>query len=165
MIVDIKAYVCEIILSAISEKEYDKEALITGIDSYISDNGFMELNASFNDDVIRKVITNNLASRLSGTPTDIVLFFSNYELIKRIKILDNKALKYASEVSRNNDVNYEEICELDKQLEKYICEVNGNPGLYGMLRERITEIILNLDFAKKTSPYMSQRLKNMETIT
>ncbi len=96
---DIIKYVEDTVFSAVGDADYDREKITNGIKAYVEDNGFLNLNGAFNDDIIKKLISNNLASHLSGQTTESVLFFSNYRLIERIRILNNKTLILAKEMT------------------------------------------------------------------
>ena len=158
---DIKEVVRERVLSAVGDYDTDMDKLIDGIDEYIADNGFCGLAGKFDDAVIREVIYNNLASRLAGPKKEIFLFFSNYKLIENIRVINNRTLKLAKDSQHSErGAELSTIQEIERDFENCMQEVYQIEGLQDILRLQISEIILNIDYAKKASPYLSRRLRD-----
>lgn len=160
---NIKQFVEEMILSSVSRVDFDMPQLANGIDAYIEDNGFHALEDRFEDTVIKNVISNNLAVLLSRPAEEIVLYFSNYGLIERIRLINNRSLKLANEKRHGKDIeNSDSVDELEAELENCLREVYRIKGLQNILQTQISEIILNLDYANNSSSGLSQRLSNLE---
>lgn len=159
---DIREYIHVTILSHIGENRFNRTKLEKGIDTYIADNGFCKLEAAFSDKVIENVIKNNLGYLLSGSQETTILFFSNYENIEKIRLLNNESLEMAKRAEETNfQIESERVSELEDRFEKLLKEIYCEEGLSNMLKTQISEIILNLDYAKKISPYYSKKMRDM----
>ncbi len=155
----------KMVLSSIGDVDFDEEKLTAGVDAYTEDNGFTALDDSFSEEIISKVVSNNLAERLSRPAGEIVLFFSNYRLIEQIRIINNKSLKLARErIHGDGNENEESIADLGEEFEDCLREVYKTDGLEQMLQVQISDIILNLDYAKKPSEALSRRARDAEVI-
>lgn len=159
----IKELIYEMVLSAVGDISCDYDQITTGIDEYIEDNGFDRLNDSFSSSVIESVIKTNLADKLSMPPESIALYFSNYRLIEKIRVLNNQSLALAKAVTHGeNPAESFKIEELEKAFDEYTREVYAKENLKKMLDSQISEIILNLDYAKAKSSVYSRRLRDLE---
>ena len=163
---DIIKYVQDIVLNAVEACDYDDASLLAGIETYIKANGFARLSGQFSDEVIRKTVSSNLNSVMPAKPEEVVLYFSNYELIERVRLLNNQSLKLARQkLDGKEAVRSVELNSLEEKLDEYSRQINGTDGLYEFLKPQISEIVLNIDYAKDKSPYVGQRLAagNMKT--
>lgn len=160
---NVKELIYEMVLSAVEDKTFDYEQITAGIDEYIKDNGFDRLNDSFSSSVIESVIRTNLANILSMSPESIALYFSNYRLIEKVRVLNNQSLALAKAVAHGERPSESfKIEELEKTFDEYIKEVYAKENLKKILDSQIAEIIINLDYAKKKSSVYSRRLRDSE---
>ena len=156
---DINKYVQDVILHAVEACAYDKASLLAGIDAYIKANGFAQLSGQFSDEVIKKTASSILNSVMPAKPEEVVLYFSNYELIERVRLLNNQSLKLARQkLDGKEAVNTTELNRIEEKLDEYMRQINGIDGLYEFLNLQISEIVLNMDYAKGRAPYAGQRL-------
>jgi hypothetical protein len=161
---NIEEYVRSSVIPVIRGSNYDLDALNGGIVAYTHYNGFYDLDSRFSENVIQRVIQNNLASVLTMQPKDIVLFFSNYSLIESVKLVNNRSLALADSVRTGKQVLSDDIRKVEKEFEKYMLEVCKISGLREFLGEQISEIILNIDYAKGVSHQFSQRLSSISGV-
>ena len=156
---DIKNYVREAVFSLIGDTACDPDRVIAGIDAYTDDNGFAAMAGDFDDTVIRQVVRMDLEGHRFGTGKEAALYFSNYRLIEKVRILSNKALKL-SLVKEAADPHI--LVELERELEECLREVGLEDGLYDMLEMQFSEIVLNLDHVRKGTDSVSQRKRDAE---
>ena len=162
---DAKELVRKLVLSSVGNTDCDMEKLTDGIDAYTEDNGFQLLDGSFDEDTIQRVVSNNLADRVSRPAGQIVLYFLNYRLIEQMRLINNKSLKIAKErIHSDGNGDEESIADIERQFEGCLREVYKTEGLQQMLQIQISEIILNLDFAKNPSKALSRRARDAEVI-
>ena len=152
----------ENVISAISKCDYDPDAIGRGVAAYAYDNGFYELEARFSENVIRRVIKNNLSPVLDMQPDSVALFFENYHLIKRVRMINNQSLALADAVRTGHKTSPDELSRIETEFDDCMAEVCSVQGLREFLNVQISEIILNIDYAKGESSNLSQRLNSIE---
>jgi hypothetical protein len=151
-----------IVVPAIGACDYDPDAINKGITAYARDYGFEELSAKFSESVIQKVIRSNLSQVLNMRAESIVLFFSNYQIIEKVRIVNNQSLALADRVRTGDKVSPDEIQTLETKFENCMVEVCGIEGLREFLDIQISDIILNIEFAKGATMRYSHRLCSVE---
>ena len=152
----------EKVFPAISKCDYDPDAICRGVAAYAYDNGFYELESKFSENVIQRVINNNLAPVMDMQPESIALSFENYHLIKRVRMINNQSLALADAVRTGHKASSDELSKIETEFDDCMTEVCNVPGLREFLNVQISEIILNIDYAKGESTNLSQRLNSIE---
>lgn len=157
---NIEEYVSTAVLAKLDEIDFDADKLKAGIAKYVEDQAFRELDGKFSESVMKSVIQNNLAPLLASPPSEICLFFSNYSTIQGLKLIDNQALALAK-ASRlsGKPCSPDTLAALELRLDACLQHVYGDPELQRILKMQVSEILLNIDYAKYPSHVMSQRLK------
>lgn len=150
------------VLPAIQNCDYVPESVLDGIDAYARDNGFFELDGEFPDTVIQGVILNSLRPLLALPKEHIVLFFSNYRLIEKVRLINNRSLALAKAACRGAPNASGDVQKLEADFDDCMNEVCRIDGLRDFLNVQISEILLNIDFAKETMPYYGQRLHGLK---
>lgn len=160
---NIEEYVSAAVLAKLDEIDFDADKLRAGIAEYVDDQAFRELEGRFSESVMKSVIANNLSPLLTSPASEICLFFSNYMTIQELKLIDNQALALAKESRLSGkSCSPDALAAIESSLNTCLQHVYGDPDLQRMLKKQVSEILLNIDYAKCPSHVMSQRLK--ETI-
>ncbi len=155
---NIKKYVYNAVIDAIRDCDYEPEMVSDCVEAYIKNNGFYELDGRFNDSVIQRVVGSNLAPVLAMSHQSIAIFFSFYPLIEQVKLINNKSLALAAAVRDGHSASLEEVQSLEAELDACVAEVCKSEKLHQFLNGQISEILLNIDYAKGVSTQMGQRL-------
>lgn len=158
----IESFIKEIVFNAIENCNYDPTTVSNGICSYAQRHGFHELKTKFTDSVIKRVIVNSLTPIMSMKPDAITLYFSHYSLIERLSLLNNQSLIIANAKRAGKYVNDDEILKIEEAFDDCMKTVCQEQGLRELLDIQISEIILNIDYAKGVSSHMGQRLNSLE---
>lgn len=151
-----------IVIPAINGCDYDPDAVFSGITAYAHNNGFYELGSRFSEGVIRNIIKNNLSPILDMKSENIALFFSNFQLIERVRIINNQSLAIADWVRTGHEAAPDELQKIEAEFDDCMFKVCSIQGLWSFLNVQISEIVLNIDFVKGATKRFSQRLNSIE---
>ena len=158
---DIQNYVREEVFAAIGDASCDPDRVIAGVDAYTEDNGFMALAGDFDDSVIRQVIRTDLEGHRLAPGKETALYFANYRLIERVQVVNNRSLTLSLE---NGTADPEAVSDIEKEFDECMREISREDGLYDMLEVQISEIVLNLERARKGTGGMSRRSRDTEVL-
>lgn len=139
---------------------FDTERVKNGIHEFSEDNGFEALNGKYEDRIITKVLDDSIALLMEMPPEDTALYFSEYALLGRVKLLENRTLEIAKAKAEGKVVPAEDVANLEKELSEISSLIGEKPGVYEKVRNQMSEIVLNLDCASGQSNNMSLHMRD-----
>lgn len=158
---DVERYLFDRLAGALKGVPLDRDRLRAGISAFARDNGFAQLEGRFSDSVIRDLLDGSVDSVLACFGRDAGLYFSCYQMIEEIRLLNNRTLELANERRQTGRVEMGEVEKAETDFDEKMAEIGAVEGLYPMLSVQISEIISNIDYAKGVSPLMGKRLHDM----
>lgn len=151
--------VCFAISEHIDINGCDQEKLSEGIEKFIQDNGFNLAVKGFERSIVDAHIkkrAEDLADRYAG---NTALFFENYELIERTRVVTNRIHANVLAMRHGEYVNPAMIAPIKEEFNNCIAEITAIKGLREFLALKISEGLADLESLEGLSDGISIRSK------
>jgi|GEM_PF-4750968 len=158
---DVEKYLYDRVVGALRGVPLDRDKLHAGIGAFARDNGFAQLAGRFGDDVIRQVLDGSADAVLEEFGPGTGLYFTHYQLIEDVRLLNNRTLELADDRRRTGSVEPGLIEQAEREFNEKMAEISRAAGLFPMLTVQISEIVSNIDYARGTTDLMGQRLSDL----
>lgn len=143
------------------------EQVHSGITAYINDNGLNALLSGIPAERRLHCLEMFMKPVLTLPPSEIPLYFETYRLRLNFTLVANRIQEEAEKKWRSNDYRSECLVSLSNEFHSMVSELCNYPSLRERLSPKISDCIIDLDYAagrtKDISPSLDNRIQRQET--